>query len=57
VSRMVRRKGPNTPRTRGFSKKLLLSRIIYGISDSRHRINVDELMRLRSDQLGKLVSS
>jgi hypothetical protein len=39
-----------------FSKKLLLSGIIYGITDSRLRIVVDELMYLRNDQLGKLVS-
>jgi hypothetical protein len=39
-----------------FSKKLLLSRIIYCISDSRVRIVVDELMHLRNDQLGNLVS-
>jgi hypothetical protein len=39
-----------------FSKKLLLSRIIYGILDSRLRIVVDELMPLRNDQLGKLFS-
>jgi hypothetical protein len=39
-----------------FFKKLLMSRIIYGIPDSRLRIVVDELMHLRKDQLGKLVS-
>jgi hypothetical protein len=33
-----------------------MSGIIYGISDSRLRIVVDELMLLRDDQLGKLVS-
>jgi hypothetical protein len=27
-----------------------------GIPDSRHRIDVDELMHLRNNQLGKLVS-
>jgi hypothetical protein len=41
---------------RCFSKKLLLSGIIYDILDSRLRIVVDELMHLRNDQLGKLVS-
>jgi hypothetical protein len=41
---------------RCFSKKLLLSGIIYGILNSRLRIVVDELMHLRNDQLGKLVS-
>jgi hypothetical protein len=46
VSRMVHRKGPDGPRLVCFSKKLLLSRIIYGIPDSRFRIVVDELMHL-----------
>jgi hypothetical protein len=41
---------------RCFSKKLLLPGIIYGIPYSRLRIVVDELMHLRNDQLGKLVS-
>jgi hypothetical protein len=31
--------------------------LLYGIPDSRLRIVVDELMHLRNDQLGKLVSS
>jgi hypothetical protein len=49
--------GPGQSTHRCFSKKkLLLSRIIYGIPDSRLRIVVDELMHLRNDQLGKLVS-
>jgi hypothetical protein len=39
-----------------FSKKLLLSGIIYGIPDNRLRIVVDELIHLTNDQLGKLVS-
>jgi hypothetical protein len=56
VSRTVRYKGPDGPRIGAFFKKLLLSGIIYGISDSRLRIVVDELMHLRNDQLGKLVS-
>jgi hypothetical protein len=34
------------PRLVCFSKKLLLSGIIYGIPDSRLRIVVDELMHL-----------
>jgi hypothetical protein len=34
------------PRLVCFSKKLLLSGIIYGIPDSRFRIVVDELMHL-----------
>jgi hypothetical protein len=48
--------GPGRSAHRCFSKKLLLSRIIYGIPDNRLRIVVDELMHLRNDQLGKLVS-
>jgi hypothetical protein len=48
--------GPERSVYRCFSKKLLLSRIIYGIPDSRLTIVVDELMHLRNDQLGKLVS-
>jgi hypothetical protein len=42
VSWTVRRKGPDSPRLVYFSKKLLLSGIIYGIPDSRFRIAVDE---------------
>jgi hypothetical protein len=57
VSRMICRKGRDGPRIGVFSKKLLLSRIIYGIPDSRLRIVVDELMHLRNNQLVKLVSS
>jgi hypothetical protein len=56
VSQTVCRKGPNGPCLVCFSKKLLLSGIIYGISDSRFRIVVDELIHLLNDQLGKLVS-
>jgi hypothetical protein len=56
VSRTVHRKGPDGPRLVCFSKKLLLSGIIYGIRDNRFRIVVDELMHLWNDQLGKLVS-
>jgi hypothetical protein len=56
VSRTVRHKGPDGPRLVCFSKKLLLSRIIYGILDSRFRIVVNELMHLWNDQLDKLVS-
>jgi hypothetical protein len=56
VSWTVRRKGPDGPHICVFSKKLLMSEIIYGIPDSRLRIVVDELMHLRNDQLGKLVS-
>jgi hypothetical protein len=48
--------GPGRSAHRCFSKMLLLSGIIYGIPDSRLRIVVDELMHLRNDQLGKLVS-
>jgi hypothetical protein len=44
VMRTVRRKGPDGPCLGVFPKKLLLSGIIYGISDSRFRIVVDELM-------------
>jgi hypothetical protein len=46
VSRTVRRKGPDGPRLVCFSRKLLLSGIIYGIPDSRLRTVVDELMHL-----------
>jgi hypothetical protein len=56
VSRAVRCKGPNGPHIGEFSKKLLLSEIIYGILDSRLRIDIDGLMHLRNNQLGKLVS-
>jgi hypothetical protein len=42
VSRTVHRKGPDGPRLVCFSKKLLLSGIIYGIPDSRFKIVVDE---------------
>jgi hypothetical protein len=52
VSRTVRRKGPDSPRLVCFSKNLLL----YGITDRRFRIVVDELMHLWNDQLDKLVS-
>jgi hypothetical protein len=40
--RTVRRKGPDGPRLACFSKKLLLSGIIYGIPDSRFSMFVDE---------------
>jgi hypothetical protein len=56
VSRTVRRRGLDGPRTGEFLKKLLLSRIIYGIPDSRMKIHIDGLMHLRNNQLGKLVS-
>jgi hypothetical protein len=46
----------NGPRIGVISKKLLLSRIIYRIPDSRLRIDIDELMYMRNNQLGKLVS-
>jgi hypothetical protein len=55
VSRTVCRKGPDGPRIGEFSKKLLLSKIIYGIPDSRLRIDIDELMHMRNNQLDKLV--
>jgi hypothetical protein len=48
--------GPRRSAHRCFSKRLLLSRIIYGILNSRLRIAVDELMYLRNDQLNKRVS-
>jgi hypothetical protein len=48
--------GPERSAHRCFSKKLLLSRIIYDISDSRLKVVVDELIHLTNDQLGKLVS-
>jgi hypothetical protein len=53
---MVSQNGPDSPHIGEFSKKLLLSRIIYGIPDSRIRINMVGLMHLRINQLGKLVS-
>jgi hypothetical protein len=56
VSRTVRCKGPDGPRIGEFSKKLLMSGIIYDILDSRLRIDIDGLMHLRNNQLGKLVS-
>jgi hypothetical protein len=46
VSRTVHRKGPDGPRLVCFSKKFLLSGIIYDIPDSQFRIVVDELMHL-----------
>jgi hypothetical protein len=48
--------GPRRSAYRCSSKKLLLSRIIYGIPDSRLRVVLDELIHLTNDQLGKLVS-
>jgi hypothetical protein len=48
--------GPGRSAHRCFFKRLLLSRIIYGIPDSRLRVVVDELIHLTNDQLGKLVS-
>jgi hypothetical protein len=39
--------GPGRSALSLFSKKLLLSRIIYGLPDSRFRIVVDELMHLK----------
>jgi hypothetical protein len=48
--------GPGRSAHRCFSKKLLLSGIMYGIPDNRLRIVIDEVIHLRNDQLGKLVS-
>jgi hypothetical protein len=56
VSWTVRQKGLNGPHTSVISKRLLLFGKIYGISDSRLRIDIDGLMHLRNNQLGKLVS-
>jgi hypothetical protein len=42
VLQTIRRKGPDGPRLACFSKKLLLSGIIYGIPDSRFSIVVDK---------------
>jgi hypothetical protein len=56
VSRTFRQKGPDGPCTGEFSKKLLLSKIIYGIANIRLRIEIDRLMHLRINQLRKLVS-
>jgi hypothetical protein len=49
--------GPGRSAHRCFSKKFLLSGIIYGILDGRLREVVDELIYLTNDQLGKLVST
>jgi hypothetical protein len=49
--------GPGRSALRRISKTVLLSGIIYGIPDIHLRFDVDELMHLRNDQLGKLVSS
>jgi hypothetical protein len=56
VSRTIHRKVLDGPRTGKISKKLLLSGIIYDIPDSRLRIDIDGLMHLSINQLGKLVS-
>jgi hypothetical protein len=57
VPRTVRRKGPDGPRLACFSKKLLLSEIIYGIPDSRFSIVVDEpLTPVEHITYSKLVS-
>jgi hypothetical protein len=56
VSRTVRRKDPDGPRTGEFSIMLLLSRIIYGIPDSRLKIEMVGLIHLRINQQDKLVS-
>jgi hypothetical protein len=48
--------GPGRSAHMCFSKKVLLSGIIYGISGSQLIKVVDKLMHLRNDQLGKLVS-
>jgi hypothetical protein len=50
------RQGPGQSTLRGISKTFPLSQIIYGIPNSCLSIYVDELMHLRKDQLGKLVS-
>jgi hypothetical protein len=50
VSRTVRRKGPDGLHIGVFPKSFSC------IPDSRLRMVVDELMHLRNDQLGKLVS-
>jgi hypothetical protein len=57
VSQTVCRKCPDSPCIGELSKKLLQSEIIYDIQGSRLRIDIDELMHLRNNQLGKLVSS
>jgi hypothetical protein len=44
------------PHTGEFFKKLLLSGLIYGISESRLGMVMVEIMHLRINQLGKLVS-
>jgi hypothetical protein len=56
VSRTVRRKGLDGPRTSEFSKKLLLFGIIYGTPNSRLRIEMVGLIHLRINQLGKQAS-
>jgi hypothetical protein len=56
VSRMVRYKVLDDPRIGVFFQKSLMSRIIYVILDNRLRIEMDGLMHLWNNQLGKLVS-
>ena len=51
VLHCIYQKGSGDPRTCEFPKNLLLSGIIYGIQDSRIKID----MHLRNDQLGKLI--
>jgi hypothetical protein len=55
VLQTVRQKGPNGSRLGDFPKTLL-SGIIYVTLDIRLRIDMDRLMHLLNNQLGKLVS-
>jgi hypothetical protein len=52
---MVRWNGPDGPRTGEISKRLLLFGIIYDIMDNRLGIDIDGLMHVRNNKLGKLI--
>jgi hypothetical protein len=56
MSRTVRRKGLDGPRTGEISKRLFMSGIIYDILDSRLGIDINGIMHMRNNQLGKVVS-
>jgi hypothetical protein len=55
VLRMVRWNGSDGPRTGEISKRLLLFGIIYDIMDNRLGIDIDGLMHVRNNKLGKLI--
>jgi hypothetical protein len=56
VSQTVRRKGLGGPRIGEISKRLFMSGIIYGIPECRVGIDINGLMHMRNNQLGKVVS-